>query len=203
MGLLQAGWYAPGPDGRRRSVVTPFARHRLRAAARDGRARDGRRGAPRLARRLCRHRPPPRSDPRHSALDRRRLHRLLARGIVNARVFETPRPVPGRLVPALAGSAVVALALPVFVAAGWPLRGWLLAATLWIAGELFALLLARLPLGTGNLAAAGMRGIGTSSRALLIGIPLAVTVADEAVGLAAAIVYALAFSIELAVSLVE
>jgi len=42
---------------------------------------------------------------------------------VNARVFETPRPVPGRLVPALAGSAVVALALTVFVAAGWPLRG--------------------------------------------------------------------------------
>ena len=63
---------------------------------------------------------------------------------MSARVFETPRPVPGRLVPALAGSAVVALALPVFVAAGWPLRGWLLAATLWIAGELFALLLARL-----------------------------------------------------------
>src|SRR4029079_11252913 len=103
-----------------------------------------------------------------------------------------------------AGSAVVALALPVFVAAGWPLRGWLLAATLWIAGELFALLLARPPLRTGNLAAAGMRGIGTSSRALLIGIPLvAVTVADEAVGLAAAIVYALAFSIALGASLAE
>ena len=119
-------------------------------------------------------------------------------------MFATPRPVPGRLVPALAGSAVIVLSLPVFVVAGWPLDGWLLAATLWVAAELFAWLLTRLPLGTGNLAAAGMRGIGTSSRALLIGIPLvAVTVADEAVGLAAAIVYALAFSIELAVSLVE
>ena len=134
----------------------------------------------------------------------RRLHRLLARGIVNARVFETPRPVPGRLVPALAGSAVVALALPVFVAAGCPLRGWLLAATLWLAGQLFALLLTRLPLGTGNLAAAGMRGIGTSFRALLIGIPLvAVTAADERLGMAAAGVYVLAFTVELAVSLVE
>jgi hypothetical protein len=119
-------------------------------------------------------------------------------------MFETPRPVPGRLVPALAGSCVVALALPVFVAAGWPLRGWLLAATLWLAGQLFALLLTRLPLGTGNLAAAGMRGIGTSFRALLIGIPLvAVTVADERVGMAAAAVYLLAFTVELAVSLVE
>ena len=119
-------------------------------------------------------------------------------------MFETPRPVPGRLVPALAGSAVVVLALPVFVAAGWPLDGWLLAATLWVAGQLFALLLTRLPLGTGNLAAAGMRGIGTSFRAILIGVPLvAVTISDERVGLAAAILYALAFSVEFAVSLVE
>ena len=123
---------------------------------------------------------------------------------MSARVFETPRPMPGRLVPALAGTGVVVLALPVFVAAGWPLRGWVLAATLWVAAELFALLLSRLPLGTGNLAAAGMRGIGTSFRAIAIGIPLvAVTVADERVGLAAAVVYALAFSVELAVSLVE
>ena len=38
-------------------------------------------------------------------------------------MFSTPRPVPGRLVPALAGSAVIALALPVFVVAGWPLYG--------------------------------------------------------------------------------
>lgn len=122
---------------------------------------------------------------------------------MSARVFETPRPIPGRLVPALAGSAVVALALPVFVAAGWPLRGWLLAATLWVAGQLFALLLTRLPLGTGNLAAAGMRGIGTSFRAIGVGIPLvAVTVADERVGIAAAAVYALAYTVELAVSVV-
>ena len=122
---------------------------------------------------------------------------------MSARVFETPRPVPGRLVPALAGSAVVVLALPVFVAADWPLRGWLLAATLWLAGQLFALLLTRLPLGTGNLAAAGMRGIGTSFRAMLVGIPLVVaTVADEGVGLAAALVFTLAFTVELAVSLV-
>ena len=115
----------------------------------------------------------------------------------------TPRAIPGRLVPALAGSIVVALALPVFVAAGWPLRGWLLAATLWVAGQLFALLLTRLPLGTGNLAAAGMRGIGTSFRAIGVGIPLvAATVADERVGIAAAAVYALAYTVELAVSVV-
>jgi len=49
-----------------------------------------------------------------------------------------------------------------------------------------------------------MRGIGTSFRAILIGVPLvAVTISDERVGLAAAILYALAFSVEFAVSLVE
>lgn len=123
---------------------------------------------------------------------------------MSARIFETPRPVPGRLVPSLAGSAVVGLALPVFLAAGWPLDGWLLAATLWVAGQLFALLLARLPLGTGNLAAAGMRGIGTSFKAIAVGIPLVVvTATDERVGVAAMAVYAIAFTVELAVSLVE
>ena len=119
-------------------------------------------------------------------------------------MFATPRPVPGRLVPALAGSVVIVLALPVFVVAGWPFDGWLLAATLWVAGQAFAWLLTRLPLGTGNLAAAGMRGIGTSFRAMAVGIPLVVVaVADERVGLAAALLYTLAFTVELAVSLVE
>ena len=31
----------------------------------------------------------------------------------------------------LAGSALIVLALPVFVVAGWPLKGWALAAILW------------------------------------------------------------------------
>jgi hypothetical protein len=118
-------------------------------------------------------------------------------------VFTTPRPIPGRLVPALAGSAVIVLALPVFAVAGWPLAGWMLAAVLWVAAEAFAWLLTRLSLDAGNLAAAGMRGIGTSFKAIAVGIPLvAVTVSDETVGIAAALLYALAFTLELAVSLV-
>jgi hypothetical protein len=117
--------------------------------------------------------------------------------------FSTPRPIPGRLVPALAGSALIALALPVFVVAGWPLDGWLLAAVLWVAAQAFAWLLTRLSLDTGNLAAAGMRGIGTSFKAIAVGIPLVVvTVSDESVGIAAALLYAFAFTLELAVSLV-
>lgn len=122
---------------------------------------------------------------------------------MNAGIFSTPRPVPSRLAPAIAGTSVVAFSLPVFAVAGWPLSGWALAAVLWVAALAFSLLLARLPSDPGNLAAAGMRGIGTTSRGLLVGVPLvAVTVSDEAVGISAAIVYALAFTVELAVGLV-
>jgi len=98
---------------------------------------------------------------------------------------------------------VIFLALPVFAVAGWPLKGWAIAAVLWVGAEVFALVLARLPSGADNLAAAGMRGIGTTSRALLVGIPLViVTVSNESVGIAAAGLYAVAFTVELAVGLV-
>lgn len=117
-------------------------------------------------------------------------------------MFSTPRPLPGRLAPTIAAGTVVVLALPVFAVAGWPLSGWALAAVLWAAAEVFALVLTRLPGDPDNLAAASMRGIGTTSRALLVGIPLvAVTVSNEAVGLSAALLYALAFTVELGVGL--
>jgi hypothetical protein len=117
-------------------------------------------------------------------------------------IFSTPRPMPGRLAPTIAGGTVVALALPIFAVAGWPLQGWALAAVLWVASEIVALLLTRLPTDPDNLAAAGVRGIGTTSRALLVGIVLViVTVSNETVGLAAAILYAIAFTAELGVGL--
>jgi peptidoglycan/LPS O-acetylase OafA/YrhL len=123
---------------------------------------------------------------------------------VNTGIFSTPRASPSRLGPTLAGAAVIALALPVFAVAGWPLSGWALAAVLWTAALAFSLLLTRLSDDPANLAAASMRGIGTMSRAFLVGIPLvAVTVSDERVGLSAALLYAVAFTVELAVGLVS
>jgi hypothetical protein len=123
-------------------------------------------------------------------------------GPINTGIFSTPRPLPSRIGPTLAGGTIVALALPIFAIAGWPLQGWALAAVLWLASEIFALVLARLPSGPDNLAAAGMRGIGTTSRALLVGVVLViVTVSNEAVGLAAALLYAVAFTVELGVGL--
>jgi hypothetical protein len=122
--------------------------------------------------------------------------------VSGAGIFSTPRPMPSRLAPVVAGATVIGLALPIFAVAGWPLQGWALAAVLWAAAEIFALVLARLPNGPDNLAAAGVRGIGTTSRALLVGIVLViVTVSNETVGLAAAILYAIAFTAELGVGL--
>ena len=121
---------------------------------------------------------------------------------MSAGILSTSHQVPSRLAPTIAAGAVILLALPVFAVAGWPFAGWALAAVLWMAALIFSVVLARLPSDPGNLAAAGMRGIGTTSRALLVAVPLAVvTVSDEGVGIAAAALYALAFTIELAVGL--
>lgn len=123
---------------------------------------------------------------------------------MTAGVFSTPRPIPGRLLPALAGSAVVVLALPVFAILGWPLAGWALAAVLWGAGLGLQELLTRLRGEADTLAAAGVMGIGMSFRAMAVGVPLvAATVSDEALGLSAALLYAFAFTLSLAISLFE
>ena len=120
------------------------------------------------------------------------------------RLVATPRPLPGRLFPAAAGGAVVALALPVFAAAGWPLRGWVLGAALWLAAQALAALLARLPLGADNLAASGVVGIGMMFRPVAVMIvAIAVAASDATLGVAATVVYALAYTLELGVSLVS
>jgi hypothetical protein len=119
-----------------------------------------------------------------------------------AGVFSTPRPVPPRALPIAAGGAVIALALPVFAIAGWPLRGWALAALLWVAAQLLGLLLTRPRLGADNLAASGVVGIGMSLRTVAVMVVvIAVAASDAELGLAAGLLYAAAYSLELAISL--
>jgi hypothetical protein len=123
---------------------------------------------------------------------------------VRAGVFSTPRPVPGRRAPALAGAGVVALALPVFLVAGFPVTGWALAAVLWAAGEALGLWLARIPTGADHLGRSGMVAIAMSFRGIgVMVVLLAVTVANKHVGVGAVAVYALAYSLSLGVSLLE
>ena len=115
----------------------------------------------------------------------------------------SPRPAPQVLLPALAGSAVIALALPIFLVAGWALDAWLLAATLWIASQVFGYLLVRLRSG-GNLAASGVAAVGMLTRGIVVmGVIFVVALSDPWVGLAAALTYALAYTIELILSLVS
>ena len=119
-----------------------------------------------------------------------------------AGVFATPRPVPNRVVPALAGAAVVVLALPIFLVAGWPLVAWALAAVLWVAAQAFGLLLTRLRLGAANLAASGVVGIGMTFRPVAVMVVvIAVAASDATLGLAAGLVYALAYTAELTLGL--
>ena len=119
-------------------------------------------------------------------------------------ILSTPRPVPGRRVPALAGAGVVVLALPVFLVAGFPLGGWALAAVLWGAGELLGVWLGRLPTGADHLGSSGLVALAHSFRGIgVIVVLAAVTVANRDVGIAALAVYALAYSLSLGVSLLE
>jgi hypothetical protein len=110
--------------------------------------------------------------------------------------------MPARRMPVLAGGAAIALALPVFVAAGWRVSGWALGAVLWVAAQALGLLLARLPIGPSSLAASGVQGIGMMFRAAAVMIVvIAVAVSDANLALAAAGVYALGYTLELALSL--
>ena len=117
-------------------------------------------------------------------------------------ILSTPRPLPDQTVPTLAGAAVVLLALPVFLAAGWPLAGWLIGGVLWGASRLLALVLTHLRKRAGNLAAGGVMGFGMTFRALaLMVVIVALAASDARLALAAALVYALAYTLELGVAL--
>ena len=119
-----------------------------------------------------------------------------------AGVFSTPRPMPGQTLPVVAGAAVIALALPIFVATGWDLRGWLVGATLWVATRALASLLTHLQRGMGNLAGSSVVGFGMSFRALAVMVVVvALAATDAGLALAATLVYGLAYTLELAVSL--
>ncbi|MDX6396989.1 MAG: hypothetical protein QOJ43_397 [Gaiellaceae bacterium] len=117
-------------------------------------------------------------------------------------VFSTPRPLPSQTAPFVAGAAVILLALPVFLAAGWELRGWLIGATLWAASRALAALLTHLRGGMGIVAGSGVVGLGMTFRAVAVMVVVIVLAATDArLALAVTLLYALAYTLELAVSL--
>jgi hypothetical protein len=119
-----------------------------------------------------------------------------------AGVFATPRPLPDQRLPLVAGAAVIALALPIFVAAGWELRAWAIGGTLWAASRLLAALLTHMRRGMGNLAGSGVVGFGMTFRALAVMVVVvALAATDARLALAVVLLYALAYTLELAVAL--
>jgi hypothetical protein len=117
-------------------------------------------------------------------------------------LFSTPRPVPSRLLPALGGALVLLLALAVFLVAGWPLAGWGLGAVLWAGTFALDLLLERVKSHTGNLAASGVQAFGLFFKAVgLLVVLLATAVTNPHLAAAAAVVYVLAYTFALGLSL--
>ena len=119
-------------------------------------------------------------------------------------LLATPRPEPGHLLPALAGSVVILVALPLFLLLGWHMTAWALAAVLWLGIHALDLILRRARKDTGNLAASGMQAFGLLFKTLgLLVVLFAVAASDAHLALAAALLYALAYTLELGLSMVS
>lgn len=118
-------------------------------------------------------------------------------------ILGAPRPIPQqRLLAPAAGALVLALALPLFLVAGWPFTGWAAAALLWVGAQALGLLLARVRPSPDNVAASGALAFGMMLRLLVVlAVLLAVAASDRTAGLAAALVYGAAYTAELALSL--
>jgi hypothetical protein len=118
-------------------------------------------------------------------------------------ILGAPRPMPTqRWLSAAAGALVIALALPLFLVAGWPLTGWAAAALLWVGAQALGLLLARVKPSADNIAASGALAFGMMFRLLgVLAVLLALVASDRDAGLAAALVYGAAYTAELALSL--
>jgi len=97
------------------------------------------------------------------------------------------------------GLIVAILALPVVVALGGPIEGWLLGVGLWLANWAGQLVTGKLALSMSPTAAVGVAGISFITRAWLVaGALFVVAIAgDRLVGLTAAAVFLVAFTFDL------
>jgi hypothetical protein len=97
---------------------------------------------------------------------------------------------------------VIVLALPVFLAAGWSIEGWGLAAALWAAVQVFGLVATRLAPRDASLQAVGLAGFVRMFRLLAIVVVLAVLAAtNRDLVLPVIAVFGLAYTCELGLSL--
>jgi len=101
----------------------------------------------------------------------------------------------------IAGALVVALALPLFLAAGWSITAWSIATALWVAVQTFGLIVTRVGRDS-SLKAAGLAGFLMIFRLLIVVVVLATLAAThKSFVLPVLAVYGLAYTCELALSL--
>jgi hypothetical protein len=114
----------------------------------------------------------------------------------------SPRPLPARRLPVAAGGVAVAFALPIFVVAGWRLEGWALGAILWAASQALGLLFDRIGIHEPTLRGSGIVAFGMMTRGIVVVlVAIAVAVSDPELAVAGALVYAIAYTLELSCSL--
>jgi len=110
--------------------------------------------------------------------------------------------MPERRLPVAASAVALALALPVFLLAGWDVRGWALGAVLWVASQALGVLFDRIGIGQPNLRGSGVVAFGMMTRGIaIVLLALVVAVSNPDLAVAAILVYAFAYSLELAISL--
>lgn len=115
----------------------------------------------------------------------------------------TPRPMPGRRLPVAAGAIGLGLMLPIFALVGWDLRGWALGAVLWVASQALGLVFDRAGIGEPNLRGSGVVAFGMMTRGIgIVLVAIVVATQNPDLALAGILVYALAYSLELALGLV-
>ena len=113
----------------------------------------------------------------------------------------TPRPVPGRLLPVAGAAVAVGLALLVVLVGGWSEKGWVLGAALWAGLAALSLVISRVRARITGVASSSLQGIELLVKALaVLAVILAAAHSDAEVAVVAILVYALAYTLELTLS---
>ena len=117
-------------------------------------------------------------------------------------LFSNPRSEPDHRLPALGGTVVLALLLPVVALAGWSVAGWGLAALLWFGLHGLDLFVSRARSKPGGVANSGIQAFALFFKLIaLLVVLFAALAADRDVALTAALTYGLAYTFELGLSL--
>ena len=112
---------------------------------------------------------------------------------------EEPAPSRGAIVATVASLIIVAAALPIVLALGGPLNGWVLGTALWLANWSIQLTTAKHALRMGQTAAVGVTGISFVIRAWTVAAILFITALkfSEEVALIAGVIFIAAFTADL------